>query len=78
MDRGMRTKWEDYNICKSCAKAQMITIQTFHPTRAPPVLMRRKGGYTGKVRITKEKLCENTHGGNANALCENLIEEKGS
>ncbi|MBD8984106.1 MAG: hypothetical protein EGR83_19040 [Bacteroides cellulosilyticus] len=36
-------KWEDYNICKSCAKAQMITIQTFHPTRAPPVLMRRKG-----------------------------------
>lgn len=38
----------------------------------------KKGGYTGKVRITKEKLCENTHGGNANALCENLIEEKGS
>lgn len=35
-------KWEEYNLCKCCGKAQMITIQTFRPTRPPPVQIRRK------------------------------------
>lgn len=35
-------KWEEYNLCKSCAMAQMVTISTFHPTRAPPYDMKNE------------------------------------
>lgn len=29
-------KWREYNLCKHCGGAQMITIEVFRPARSPP------------------------------------------
>ena len=29
-------KWMEYNLCKHCGRAQMITIEVFGPARSPP------------------------------------------
>ena len=29
-------KWREYNLCKHCGAAQMITIEVFRPARSPP------------------------------------------
>lgn len=35
-------KWIEYNLCKHCGRAQMITVETFRPVRPPPVLMKKE------------------------------------
>lgn len=31
-----KQNWEEYNLCKHCGKAQMVTVEVFARTRAPP------------------------------------------
>lgn len=31
-----KQNWEEYNLCKHCGKAQMVTVEIFARTRAPP------------------------------------------
>lgn len=37
-------KWTEYNLCKHCRKAQMVTVEVFRPVRPPPFVMQKSHG----------------------------------
>lgn len=37
-------KWKEYNLCKCCKMAQMVTVEVFKPVRPPPSIIIRGPG----------------------------------
>lgn len=35
-------KWTEYNLCKHCGMAQMITVEVFRPIRPPPYVIKKE------------------------------------